>query len=256
MAKNNNLTDFLRDIADAIREKEGSSDLINPQEFSDRIRALVLDKPTELGLTLVEYIESTGNQWIDTGFVPNQDTKVYAVLSVPVSNDTNWAFGSRLGEGSQMYAFAASSNGAYYSPYQNDNCALSASYNSADFFVLDKDKNRTYINGKLAYEAAYMDFSAAVPMQLFAGNTAGTKTGGRIRIFTLEIYDNGKLVRDYIAGKNKDGVYGMYDLVNKTFHPSEGTASFVGGESIPDIEEFMAADGEFEAADGKYYVKQ
>ena len=40
MAKNNNLKDFLTDVADAIREKEGSSDVINPQDFSDRIRAI------------------------------------------------------------------------------------------------------------------------------------------------------------------------------------------------------------------------
>lgn len=39
MAKNDNLKDFLTDVADAIREKEGSTDLINPQAFSDRIRA-------------------------------------------------------------------------------------------------------------------------------------------------------------------------------------------------------------------------
>ena len=40
MAKNNNLTDFLTDVADAIREKEGSIAPINPQAFSARILAL------------------------------------------------------------------------------------------------------------------------------------------------------------------------------------------------------------------------
>ena len=39
MAKTDNLTDFLVDVADAIREKKGISDLINPQSFSDEIRA-------------------------------------------------------------------------------------------------------------------------------------------------------------------------------------------------------------------------
>lgn len=40
MAKNNNLTDFLTDVANAIREKEGSGEAINPQAFSSRILAL------------------------------------------------------------------------------------------------------------------------------------------------------------------------------------------------------------------------
>lgn len=39
MAKNDNLKDFLVDVADAIREKKGTTDLINPQSFSDEIRA-------------------------------------------------------------------------------------------------------------------------------------------------------------------------------------------------------------------------
>lgn len=40
MAKNNNLTDFLTDVANAIREKKGTSDPINPQNFSDEIASI------------------------------------------------------------------------------------------------------------------------------------------------------------------------------------------------------------------------
>lgn len=35
-----NLRKFLKDIADAIREKEGSTDAINPQDFVERIKGL------------------------------------------------------------------------------------------------------------------------------------------------------------------------------------------------------------------------
>lgn len=40
MAKNSNLTDFLTDVADAIREKEVSSEAINPQDFVAKIRSI------------------------------------------------------------------------------------------------------------------------------------------------------------------------------------------------------------------------
>ena len=40
MGKNNNLTDFLTDVANAIREKEVSSEAINPQDFVAKIRSL------------------------------------------------------------------------------------------------------------------------------------------------------------------------------------------------------------------------
>ena len=40
MAKNDNLTDFLTDVADAIREKKGTTDKINPQDFSSEIASI------------------------------------------------------------------------------------------------------------------------------------------------------------------------------------------------------------------------
>ena len=40
MAKNNNLTDFLTDVADAIRTKKGTTAKINPQDFSSEIASI------------------------------------------------------------------------------------------------------------------------------------------------------------------------------------------------------------------------
>ena len=40
MAKTDNLTDFLTDIADTIRAKKGTTALINPQDFSSEIASI------------------------------------------------------------------------------------------------------------------------------------------------------------------------------------------------------------------------
>ena len=40
MAKNNNLKDFVTGIASAIREKKGTTELINPQDFENEIRTI------------------------------------------------------------------------------------------------------------------------------------------------------------------------------------------------------------------------
>lgn len=53
MSKQNNLTDFLTDVADAIRTKKGTTDLINPQNFSAEIAAL------SGGLEVIEMTETT-----------------------------------------------------------------------------------------------------------------------------------------------------------------------------------------------------
>ena len=52
MAKNDNLKDFLTDVADAIRDKKGSTDLINPQDFSSEIAS----------------IQSGGRDWSEIGY--------------------------------------------------------------------------------------------------------------------------------------------------------------------------------------------
>ena len=44
MAKNNNLTDFLTGVADAIRTKKGTSGLINPQDFESEISSIKTEK--------------------------------------------------------------------------------------------------------------------------------------------------------------------------------------------------------------------
>ena len=43
MAKNNNLTDFLTDIANTLRNKKNTQDLINPQNFSSEISSIPTD---------------------------------------------------------------------------------------------------------------------------------------------------------------------------------------------------------------------
>ena len=53
MSKQNNLTDFLTDVANAIRAKKGSTELINPQNFSAEIAAL------SGGLEVIEMTETT-----------------------------------------------------------------------------------------------------------------------------------------------------------------------------------------------------
>ena len=40
MAKNNNLTDFLTDVANAIRAKKGTTAKINPQDFTSEIASI------------------------------------------------------------------------------------------------------------------------------------------------------------------------------------------------------------------------
>ena len=60
MAKTDNLSDFLTDVANSIRTKTGTSDQINAQDFSDKILSIQtgggVDQPTLFAPTTSEGI--------------------------------------------------------------------------------------------------------------------------------------------------------------------------------------------------------
>lgn len=63
MSKENNLTDFLTDVADAIREKKGTTEKINPQDFSDEIKGIKTSSSIWTGHVDVEGLKAIG--WND-----------------------------------------------------------------------------------------------------------------------------------------------------------------------------------------------
>ena len=76
MAKNDNLNDFLKDIADAIREKTEDSGLINAQNFADKIRNLSTGNTGSgwTGHADVEGLKAIG--WTDEDIVYYQENGV------------------------------------------------------------------------------------------------------------------------------------------------------------------------------------
>ena len=70
MARNDNLTDLLRDVAVAIREKTNSASLINPQDFPERIAAIETAGGQPEGTHTVQFIDVDGTI-LKTQFVAN-----------------------------------------------------------------------------------------------------------------------------------------------------------------------------------------
>ena len=60
MARNDNLTDLLRDVAVAIREKTNSASLINPQDFPEKIAAIETAGGQPEGTHAVQFIDVDG----------------------------------------------------------------------------------------------------------------------------------------------------------------------------------------------------
>ncbi|MGM9740048.1 MAG: leucine-rich repeat domain-containing protein [Candidatus Cryptobacteroides sp.] len=92
MSKQNNLTDFLTDVADAIRAKKGSSGMINPQDFSAEIAAL------SGGLEVIEMAETTATIEPNKVYVWGMVESLDITLGTSTSDDDFFAFRFRCGK--------------------------------------------------------------------------------------------------------------------------------------------------------------
>lgn len=185
----------------------------------------------------LEYIQSTGTQYINTGFQPNQNTRVTATAYLTPSDAGTWLFGSRNASSDSTFGFLSYQN-AYRSDYNTDqNKTIPATY--SDPFEIDKNKNQTQINGETEATSSVGTFQCNYPLILFANNTGGSISGGGSgKIYQLSIYDNGTMVRMFIPCINPDGEIGLYDAANGQFYGNSGTGVFIGGPEIvtPDPE--------------------
>ena len=181
------------------------------------------------GYTAVEWIRSSGTQYIDTGFKPNQDTRVVMDLVFPLPSANAVAFGCFNNSSTIGYAFFASSGG--YRKDYNADWSVAQSQNITSRFIVDKNKNVLTIDGN-TYNSAYGTFSVGLNMFLFARNTGIADCFSSITVYGCRIYDNGVLVRNFVPCVNESGTAGMYDVVNEAFYTNAGTGTFsVGSES-------------------------
>lgn len=178
------------------------------------------------GYTQVEYIESSGTQYIDTGFVPNQDTRVVMEVEQSVTYKVSWLFGVRTASGKNTFAFLA-----YRDKYRTDYNSTTSSYYDASITAMthvDKNKNITTLNGTEVITQTYATFNCQYSLLLLAMNTAGTASGfTSAKLRSVFIYDNGTLVRDFVpCRRDSDRAVGLYDMVNGVFYGNVGTGIF------------------------------
>ena len=184
------------------------------------------------GYTQLEYLQSTGTQYIDTGFKPNQDTRVVCKTVCQVSSAANWVYGARTSSSSNQYTFLGASAGTYASGFATAAVNFPSSLNTTNPIVVDKNKTVTTINGGNATTNTAATFTAPVNLALFAVNTNGTIRYGKVKLYYVQIYDNGTLIRNMVPVKNSSGTLGMYDIVNGVFYTNAGTGTFVAGAEI------------------------
>lgn len=182
------------------------------------------------GYTRLRYIQSSGTQYINMNFTPNQDTKVEIVASwTPAASGSSFLFGASAG--SKVRAFEFGGYGGRYRAMYNATETYFASTTFDQPMTVSVDQNAATINAAETVTADYAAFSAGYPLYLFATNRAGSAYGvSAAAIWTVKVYDNGTLVRNAVPCINAEGEAGLYDLIGRTFYGNAGEGSFTGSE--------------------------
>ena len=182
--------------------------------------------------TFLSYLKSTGTQYINTGVVPNQNTKIEIEMSaLDVSNGKFKPYGSAQALKDKSFECYSWSNKLQFN-YGNTGgtTVISQEIANNDRIKIIHDKNNitATIRG-IEYTGSYgaQSFTSPNNLVLFATNRGSISYGGQMKLYSCKIYDNGNLVRDFVpALRNEDNVVGLYDKVNGTFYQNSGTGLF------------------------------
>ena len=191
------------------------------------------------GYTELEHIRGTGTQYIDTNFIPNQDTRIKVkIMTKDISGMANkTVFGSRVSATSKHFGLTmgSGSQNLWWTGYGTDLIATNSSASRDTLYEIEKNKNVTILNGSILATSQSQTFTCPSNLYLFCMNQSGPTFYSNIELYLCEIWDNDVLVRDFIPCKNQSNVVGMYDTVNDVFYTNAGTGSFVAGAEVETV---------------------
>ena len=196
------------------------------------------------GYTPIEYLESTGTQYIDTGYIyQNEAHKVAITLSTVergFGSSPYWTYGSFTTSENRSGTLALQLGGKLGVGVGNI-AAGSTTY------ILNNPVNRTTItletysnnlakisNGNEFIVVAYKNSSiTGLTEYIFDGHNDGlNKFYSSYKLYSFQIYDNDVLVRDFIPVLDSNNVPCMFDRVEGKFYYNAGTGQFIAGPVI------------------------
>jgi len=197
------------------------------KEWSDRI--LQYREPH----AKLEYIRSTGPQYLDTGVLPTNNYKIEIKFRCE-------SFGSASYEGG-IWGGETGYNSQAFHLYRTENQfdigfsgqALVSSFNANAIYEITVSNGSIIINGT-SYSGSSGNINASYSVYLFALHRASTFVESTCSksIYYCKIYNGTTLVRDFIPAKDEEEIVCMYDRVNSQYYYNIGSGSFVGGPEI------------------------
>ncbi len=195
--------------------------------------------------TEIEYLESTGTQYIDTG------VKISPTMGVFV----DFQYSSLVNDHQALFGYIDSrSSGKYFCFYKDSaanhymiNCTPNSGIDTGVVADLDRhtlkfnitnkviqiDDGNTYQTTLGSAPTRTADRTCPIFGRLYIdAQNASWEIGAFIRIYKFQIYNNGTLYKNFIPVLDNNGVPCMYETLSNTFFYNAGTGDFIVSSNI------------------------
>ena len=208
------------------------------------------------GYKAVEYAHSSGEQFVDTGFIPNERTRadIRFLMHSNASGDYSSPFGARNDNEEQFFVSGKHSADYYFSRHGTGATDLSGKdgYIGAGALV-GKPSVIGYHKFSLNRNVFSLDqysysFSSSATFDcphsayVFATHgAAGIQHPAAMELYSLKIWDDGVLVRDFVPCVKVEGgveTVGLYDVLpnaSQGFYENGGSGVLVAGPELTNL---------------------
>lgn len=185
------------------------------------------------GYTELEYIQSTGSQWIDTKVVGESTVSMEYKARLTGSTSGKNVLSEVYSSGSSTVICSWRSGGGKFQ------VCVGGSYQ--DVFASDQLTHEIkFAQGSLTVDGTAYPItgsaSTTATIPLFAEAMNGSvQAYGSFALYSAKFYNNGTMVRDFIPCKNSSGTVGLYDMVNGEFYSNKGSGTFTAGSVVKEV---------------------
>lgn len=195
--------------------------------------------------TMLNYIETTGEQYIDTGYSNNAGFRADATLALTKINGAESLFGSHnLRSPYARNYFGIDDDGKRWNIGTGDiYIASTQTINIEQVYNVSLSTLTTNsylsIDGNQIIKSTDSKSRSTANVLIFACQWSLKYNDylAQMRLYSMKIYGpNNELAREFIPSINKDGVIGLYDLINDKFYENAGEGTFKYEEILPSTE--------------------
>ena len=220
--------------SEAVIVGPGVSPLSLPDAVAEAIDSLIAYGGTEqrnlpVEYTQLDYIESSGTQYVNTGVSVKANTRVRAEFEFTSStSSTRRLFGKIAGASTGAINYRE-----YASFYWFQSNTITTTSTGKHLIEFKTDGN-VYLDGVVIGTKGTFATGNDLPMYLFAElSDGGNINYGSVKVYRFTIFEDTTIVQNLVPCKRKsDNVLGMYDTVNGVFYENAGTGDFVAGSTM------------------------